>query len=352
MKIIFYIGNSWEDWDGTSLQIKGGGGSEIAAANMAKIFAQQGHEVYLYGQPVNEGVHDGVTYLHHSKYNNINCHVLIASRTPWAVDDIYKIEYEKAILWMHDTQMGELLTFERSIKFNYILALSNWHKNLLVNYYPFINSDKIIITQNGLPNVSYYDQEVIRNPHKAIYSSSPNRGLDIISWNWKYIIQYVPDAELHIYHGFDVLEIAAKGKPEEQKRLEYIKSMINSSPNVFFHGRLKSSKDLAREQLSAGVWTYPNTFAETFCLTAIEAQSAGLFTVTSDLAALKETVGTYGVLISGDPYSKEYQEKLIEETVKALNRKDDDFRLKLQQRGRSFTWNVVAEQWLNLIREL
>jgi glycosyltransferase involved in cell wall biosynthesis len=63
------------------------------------------------------------------------------------------------------------------------------------------------------------------------------------------------------------------------------------------------------------VWLYPTWFSETSCITAMEAQAAGLIVVTSPIAALKETVGPRGYIVEGDWRSKEYADEIVKKTV-------------------------------------
>ena len=54
------------------------------------------------------------------------------------------------------------------------------------------------------------------------------------------------------------------------------------------HGRV-NQQQLAEAMLGAGVWFYPTWFSETSCITAMEAQAAGLRIVCPPIAALAET---------------------------------------------------------------
>ncbi len=63
---------------------------------------------------------------------------------------------------------------------------------------------------------------------------------------------------------------------------------------------------MAREFMKSAILCYPNTFAETSCITAMEAQAAGCAIVTSKLAALPETVANAGIMIEGEPGSPAY----------------------------------------------
>jgi hypothetical protein len=50
---------------------------------------------------------------------------------------------------------------------------------------------------------------------------------------------------------------------------------------------------------------------ETFCLTALEAAKSKTLAITNNLAALENTVGNRGIIIDGDPTTKEWKQKAI-----------------------------------------
>ena len=62
------------------------------------------------------------------------------------------------------------------------------------------------------------------------------------------------------------------------------------------------------------VYTYPNTFAETFCISVLEAQAAGMAVVTSNRAGLAERItnGVNGFLIDGEPGDHSYRRSFID----------------------------------------
>ncbi|HEY0466799.1 MAG TPA: glycosyltransferase, partial [Polyangiaceae bacterium] len=96
-----------------------------------------------------------------------------------------------------------------------------------------------------------------------------------------------------------------------------LKLQLASTEGVVFHGRL-SPQTLAEHFRRASVWAYPDWFHETSCITAMQAQAAGLRIVTSALAALNETVGDRGVLLAEDPHSEAYRNAFAEATIEAL----------------------------------
>jgi glycosyltransferase involved in cell wall biosynthesis len=102
------------------------------------------------------------------------------------------------------------------------------------------------------------------------------------------------------------------------------------------------------------IMAYPNTFAETSCIAAMEAQAAGCVVVTSDLGALPETVGPNGVFISGKPGEESYDKHFIDECVFLMNHQVP-WEIKAR---RAFewiqgnTWGRLAEQYIDIVKTL
>jgi len=117
-----------------------------------------------------------------------------------------------------------------------------------------------------------------------------------------------------------------------------------------------SQAELANEFTTAGVWAHPTWFTETSCITAMEAQAAGLRIVTSAIAALTETVGwQYGVLLEGDWLSPEYQAAFVNHVVEAMTAPEGEWgqtREKIKERAASdFGLDALADEWVTMMRE-
>jgi glycosyltransferase involved in cell wall biosynthesis len=114
---------------------------------------------------------------------------------------------------------------------------------------------------------------------------------------------------------------------------------------VVYHGRTPQDQ-LAADFLKSGVWCYPTWFAETSCITAMEAQAAGLRMVTNPIAALNETVGDRGVLIAGDWLAEDFKGKFTNAVIEALLREGDADRILLQHyAAEHFSWGQIALEW-------
>lgn len=345
LDIVTWVGNAVEPWCPINQDTTGIGGSEIACVETMKRLVKKGHKVRVYGDCLNtEGIYDGVEYIHYSKMPKpIECNVFISSRQPWAIDGgvIANAKY----LWVHDIHVGHHNNTQEQIsKFDKVLCLSNWHKEFFLSQYPFLDKDKIIVTRNGID----LDRFKTRLPktNKAVYASSPNRGLDVLLKLWPRVLAEIPDAELHIYYGFDSWEKFAANNPKELEIIENYKKLIKETPGVIYHGRVNQD-ELAKAWLTSKVWSFSSHFTETFCINAAESQAGWCVPVTTKLAALAETVKC-GILLDPPNTTKEYQDKFVNEIVKLM--KDSDYFESYAEKGHqialeSFGWDTLVDDW-------
>lgn len=366
LQLIFFCGEGLEPWNGETIARSGIGGSETMAWELARRLAKRGHDVRLVGHcgpSAPAGRYDGVEFIGQSEFfedsssgrQARHCDVLIASRQPAVVDDGADITAGARLLWVHDVTCGSALNHRRNIRFDRILALSNWHRSILQRSYPLVDPAKILVTRNGIDLGRFAGKET-RNARRAIYSSSPDRGLEVLLDIWPVVRKSIPDAELHVFYGFDSWEatVAMMGAAGENelKRIRHIKDKLGRTPGVRVRGRVDQA-ELAREQMRSGVWTYPTGFTETSCITAMEAQAAGCRIVTSPLAALNETVGNRGQMIPGfgtPGYVDTFAAAVVMAMQEGIDRKMVDDRALLQEHARNaFSLDTLAEEWESLL---
>ncbi len=356
LDIVLFTGQAWESWDPQFLEETGMGGSETMAWELSKRFVTLGNRVRVYSDCAGkEGNYEGVEWIHWQKFldpstaKGPTCDVMISSRIPDLVD--FDFQAKLKLAWVHDVTLGDGLTNKRSLKFDRFLCLSNWHKGYFLEKYPFIHPDSVIVTRNGI-DLSRYSANVTRDPHRMIYSSSPDRGLQTAIKSMPLIRAFVPDASLHVYYGFENWE---KSPDLGQRNLaQAIKDMLKQYEKfgVVNHGRVPG-KQLAIEQLKSGVWSYSTWFSETSCLSGMEAQAAGCRIVTSPIAALNETVGSRGKMIPGDWLSSEYMRDFSNACVEALTKPEDGDRLALQRYAReNFSLDTLALDWQKMFHSL
>jgi glycosyltransferase involved in cell wall biosynthesis len=135
----------------------------------------------------------------------------------------------------------------------------------------------------------------MRRPHSFIWSSSPDRGLDeLLSW-WPAIRQLWPDASLNIYYGWDNVNAMLDSRPWLASFKARVQQLARQ-PGVTWHGRI-GQRELAQRAMETQFWVYPSKLPEelgggewheTFCITALEMQAAGVIPVMAGVGALPE----------------------------------------------------------------
>jgi glycosyltransferase involved in cell wall biosynthesis len=171
-----------------------------------------------------------------------------------------------------------------------------------------------------------------RVPHRFVWLSSADRGLAFFITLFPFIRRHLPDAELHVFR-----DVSKADLPE-------------SDPDyITLHGHMANTQ-IQAELAAADYWVYTTNFTETFCISAVEAQRAGLVSIASDLAALSETVGGRGVLLKSPPDSQ----KMAHEVLGAILDLESDPERKqaMRRRGKKWarkqTWGRKVEEWLAL----
>jgi glycosyltransferase involved in cell wall biosynthesis len=187
---------------------------------------------------------------------------------------------------------------------------------------------------------------------RAIYSSSPDRGGDIVLEVWPEVRKHVPDAELVLTYSrwFDR---CAEMFQASHDQLERIRALLEQPGVSRIEGGLGQGS-LARLMKTSLVWVHPSYFTpgrmrfdETSCISCMEAQAAGLVVVASNWGALTENV-LHGTLLDGDPSDPDghWRKAFVAQVVRGLT--DETTQLAAQEVGpammRDMGWDGAAEQ--------
>lgn len=193
----------------------------------------------------------------------------------------------------------------------------------------------------------------MRDP-RVLYTSSPDRGLDLVLELWPEVRYQVPEATLgYCYPGY--FEHAARTIPALAEFAERIRA-LSRHDSVTPLGPL-SQPQLAQLMLSSRVWVHPSwctpvgdRFYETSCIGAMEAQAAGLHIVASNWGALHETVRV-GRLVGAEPLSDRWRAEFVRGIVEGLT--DPQVQARAARKGpqaaADFGWAPVADRVAALV---
>lgn len=352
--VVIFIGNSvLGEWGPWSLE-EGIGGSEEAVIRLGKQLVKKGYQVTVYSTPgIRAGEYDGVTYQNYWEANLADTFdVFIAWRSPWFFD--IKVDARKKYLWLHDVMEKEEFTPERIKNLDKVIVLSEYHRSL----FPIIPDEKILLSANGIDPADFEktDGKFKRDPHKVVYMSSHVRGLQLLYEIWPEVKEAVPEASLDIYYGWNSYDAVNKDNPERMTWKDMMVNWVKELKDVTDHGKVGQDK-IVEEIQKSGVWAYPCPFPEISCITAMKSQSGGAIPVSSDFAALDETVqfGNKIHMKEVDPkipigqWNKEELKEFKESLIYWLThpKAQEILRPKMMEWSRkNQSWKNVAEGWI------
>ncbi len=353
--VAIYLGPCWNRWHPSDIETKGLGGSETAAVRLAEALNDLGFVVTVYGeveQHVGTSAIEGEPNGHDVIYRDWRVFdplerrgAVICSRIPEIGDR--PINAPTRLLWVHDTDFADRLTPGRLGAFDGLLCLSAWHESHLAGCYPFAK-DKLVRVRNGITHRYFEPKPWAQRAQRALYSSSPDRGLDILLELWPDVRAQVPAAEL-AYCYADVYDAVADQDANVAAHRDKIRALADQ-PGVERLGAL-SQPSLAELMCDTRVWAHPSwatqhgvPFMETSCIGAMEAQAAGCFVVASDWGALSETV-QWGLRVNSDPPNAKWRNAIVAGIVQGLTDQESGDKAVYQgpRRVKDLGWDGVGE---------
>ena len=370
MKIVFWTGYRFSDWNTQSNDL---GGTETAVGEIAKRLVAYGHDVTIAGDVKMTDMFgtdklDGITWMDIEHFqircsNKMNpdlfdmiigvnyIHFLEVCKNAY-LDPVYKW------FWMHNTEFERWYNHKEIQDTDFVLnqiqsiiTPSEWAGEAIIER--IINplaqkqgSWKGVVQSisNGI-NLESFGINSIKDPNKFIWSSAVDRGLVYLLDNWHKVKEIMPEATLDIYYP-KYSDPHGNGEGDSWinidgvvDKMEYLKNQgVTDMGSV-------SKTDLYAAMSKASYWMYLTDYEETFCITALEMQMSNVLCITSDNAALKNTVKS-GIIIPTSNY-----ETMFNQAVEILSKLKDHTALKqkaleeAKDDAKKYTWDMAAAQW-------
>ena len=319
---IFY-GPSLREWGPSSLWT-GLGGSEEAVVHLAYRLRDCGLGVTVYNSilPADEGVVAGVTWRrwqHFDEEPQVAVDVFIACRDCDALWDatLASLLY----CWQQDTDLRDK---EDGWKLaDGLLFVSEWQRdrNGAHRRQAEARGQAAFLLRNAIdpallpgPSVGVAEHNTAGSgsgksrASRAVWASSPERGLNELLEVWPLIKERVPNASLDVYFRPPWWEMQRNSDypfgEEVMRRIRSQLAQLTHTHDVRFHG-MAGHLELAHVFAEAGAWLYPTWKSdqpETACITAIKAMAAGAYPVTTGHGGMPEYIGRWerGVSCSGN----------------------------------------------------
>jgi glycosyltransferase involved in cell wall biosynthesis len=192
------------------------------------------------------------------------------------------------------------------------------------------------------------DKEKIR----IVYSSTPQRGLEILVPVFKKLAEIHPDIHLEVYSSFKIY-----GWDDADKQYESLYNEIQNHPQMTYHGFVPH--DELRSQLNkCHIHAYPSIWMETACRAVIEAMSAGLVCVHPNYGALTDTSAGLNVMYQGDYENKNNHASIfanyLNSTINMVRNNDHTSIVQFNKifADSRFNINRIKSGWETMLKEL
>lgn len=365
--LVYYCAYTDSIWHPESKRI---GGSEEAVINLSKQWADMGWNVTVYNNCGHAKKYGKVQYRPFWEFNvRDKQDIIIIWRHPRPVD--FNLNAKKIYVDIHDVLPAEEFTEERLKKITKIMVKTKAHRKC----FPNVPDDKFVIIPNGLDPEQFENNGFIevnhktfkenrvfpikKNPYLILNTSSPERHIDATLDIFEELIKRDPKNPWRLawYYGWHNYE---KWHKDNKTMMDYMNEQKARFAKLVNAGRAEggymiSQEEIAKKYLEAQIFLYPTQFYEIHCISSAKAQAAGCYPVTSDFAALNETV-QFGTKIHTDaPKWKkqdnfgdtENEEKYLQEIFR--HHKEDENKEMMKWAVDTYNWTNIATKWHALL---
>lgn len=263
------------------------------------------------------------------------------------------------VFWCHDlpedpeSQKFRDQEFQRNIH-KYIF-ISNWQFQRYQLLHGVKYDGKSDVIESGIEPAPQSALTKLKGDDGKIhiaYTSTPQRGLEILVPVFKFLAARFPDIHLHVYSSFKLY-----GWEDADKQFEPLYNEIREHPQMTYHGFVPNAE--LKEALNGyHIWAYPSIWLETSCRAMLEAMSAGLVCVHPNFGALPETSGCMNVMYRGDFDDKNHHCNILVQHLEAairLVKNDQEKNMinfnKIYVDGR-YNINRIVSQWEVMLNDL
>ena len=234
-------------------------------------------------------------------------------------------------------------------EYDYYVFNSHW------NYEQFrktftLPEHRCTVIKNGIPDIKKRDPEPRRDKIKLIYHPTPWRGLSVLLGAMQLVDN--PNIILDVYSSTQVYGDDYKNKNDHIYKDLY--DQAKKLPNVNYIG-YKPNDYILDNLHTYDAFVYPNTWEETFCISALESLACGLYVATTDNGALYETCSEFPIYI---PYDKNWENlalqfaAVIDGIANQINTEGCRNHLKFQQNffNHFYNWKTIAGHWTGFLQ--
>lgn len=368
MRIGFLDNIEW-DYRVDSVQHIPLGGSQSSLCYLAVALASQAHQVFLFNSCTNLAISLGVQCQPWGDLfvSSPEIDVLIVLNHAGWGQKLRQIlpPQTKLILWtQHAVDQPAIAPLQDPVEcqsYDYFVFVSDWQRQTYLAALE-IHPCKTKLFRNciapAFENLFTSDSDISSSkscPPVIAYTSTPFRGLDLLLEIFPHLQQAIPGLILKVFSSLQVYQLADQEDP-----YSWLYNKCRQTPGVSYIGSLPQAQ-LAQELRSVTLLAYPNHFAETSCISVLEAMASGCLVVTSDLGALPETTEGFGSLIPVSDDWSIYQQQFIHAVQSLLQTPEEPARIfskshhlqwQVNYINKYYNWQQRASEWGNWLKNI
>ena len=241
---------------------------------------------------------------------------------------------QAAVQWCRDPALVEGV--------DRFVFVSHWQRERYVATFG-LRPERCAVIRNALDPAAACRGWVAAPVLRCAYTSTPFRGLDVLLDVWERLP--AGRAELHIWSSMKLYT----GDDAPYRSLF---ERAGTMPGVTYHG-LAPNAELRAALRTMHFLTYPSTFAETACLSVMEAMEAGCRVVVPALGALPETTSGYAHVYpwcaDRARHAATFEGALLQEFDDPWHGRPEDALQQQAHCAATFSWERRLGEWERLI---
>lgn len=262
--------------------------------------------------------------------------------------------YKKRILHLHDLaqdpEAQRLKDPEFRKQFHALVFCSDWQYQQYRDYLGIGFGENHFVISNAIEPIEFVKKPT--DKIRLIYTSTPHRGLEILVPVFDALYKEFGDKiELDVFSSFNLY-----GWPERDKPYEKLFDVCRQHPGINYHGF--QPNDVVRKALQkANIFAYPSIWQETFCISMVEAMSAGCICVHPNLAALPEVSGKLNIMYRMVDDVNEHANRfylMLKDLIinNSILYNDEYIKATKAYADIYYSWKSVIPAWKNLIKNI
>lgn len=260
-------------------------------------------------------------------------------------------ETKVRVLWLHDLPEdpeSKHLADGGWKKFARLVFVSNWQMQQYIKAFE-IPYSKCIVMPNAIYPIETHDKP--KDKISLAYWSTPHRGLNILVPVFQKLAETHENIELNVFSSFNLYGWTDRDEPYQP-----LFDQCEAHPQINYRGAIPN--DELREHLkNQHILAFPSTWTETSCLVLMEAMSAGMLCVHSNLGALFETGANWTTMYQHQEDIQEHAAHLyhnLNDAIGYINEESIQSRIASQKVYADvfYNWEIRAKQWEALLTSL